>query len=148
MIDVVIMLNTGLSLAKEDVMDQMFIQFLRSWGGKWMWNDVSNSGKDFRWVLTALEDGSGLWVTDGSYMRETREDVSGVCWIFHCRKTGHKLVGTFYEESDQADSYRGERLGLLAIHLLLAAIVEYFGITVLHTKICCENEGGLYISSY
>ena len=147
MTDVVILLNTGPSLAKEDAMDQTFTQFLLSWGGEWMWNDVSNSGKDFRWVLSALEDGSGLWVTDGSYMRETREDVSGACWIFHCRKTGHKLVGTFYEESDQADSYRGERLGLLAIHLLLAAIVEYFGITVLHTKICCDNEGGLYISS-
>ena len=112
-----------------------------------MWNNVTNSGKDFRWVITALEEGTGLWVTDGSYMREVREDVSGACWIFHCRKTGHKLVGTFYEESDQANSYRGERLGLLAIHLLLAAIVEYFGTTISHTKICCDNEGGLFKSS-
>ena len=112
-----------------------------------MWNDVSNSGKDFCWVLTALEDGSGLWVTDGSYMRETREDVSGACWIFHCRKSGHKLVGTFYEESDQADSYQGERLGMLAKHLLLAAITEYFGIPVRYTKICSDDEGGRYILS-
>ena len=59
----------------------------------------------------------------------------------------HKLLGTFYEESDQANSYRGERLGLLAIHLLLAAIVEYFGTVVKSTKVCCDNEGGLYASS-
>ena len=111
-----------------------------------MWNKMTNSGKDFRWVVTALEEGTGLWVTDGSYMREVREDVSGACWIFHCRKTGHKLVGTFHEESEQANSYRAERLGLLTIHLLLAAIVEYFGTTVSHTKICCDNEGGLFKS--
>ena len=111
-----------------------------------MWNNVSNSGKDFHWVLTALEDRSGPWVTEGYYMRETKEDVRGTCWIFHYQKTGHKLVGTFYEESNQADSYQGEMLRLLAIHLLLAAIVEFFGITVLHTKICYDNEGGLYIS--
>ena len=74
-------------------------------------------------------------MTDGSYMRETREDVSAACWIFHCRKTGHKLIGTFYEESNQANSYRGERLGLLAIHLLLAAIVGYFGTLVKSTKV-------------
>ena len=70
-----------------------------------MWNDVINSGKDFHQVLTDLEEGTGLWVTNGSYMREIREDVSGACWIFHCQNTGHKLVRTFYEESDQADSY-------------------------------------------
>ena len=145
--DVVLLVNTGPSLAAEKTVDQSFTQFLRAWGGEWMWNDVRNSGKDFGWVVTALEEGTGLWVTDGSYMREVRSDVSGVCWIFHCRKTGHKLVGTFYEESDQADSYRGERLGLLAIHLLLAAIVEYFGISISHTKICCDNEGGLFKSS-
>ena len=145
--DVVILLNTGPRLAKEDEVDQTFTQFLRSWGGIWMWNNVSNSGGDFRWVLAALEEGTGLWVTDGSYMREIREDVSAACWIFHCQKTGHKLIGTFYEESSQANSYRGERLGLLAIHLLLAAIVEYFGTVVKSTKVCCDNEGGLYASS-
>ena len=58
--DVVILLNTGPSLAKEDKIDQTFTQFLRSWGGIWMWNNVSNSGGDFRWVLAALEEGMGL----------------------------------------------------------------------------------------
>ena len=112
-----------------------------------MWKGVRNSGRDFKWVIKALEEGTGTWVTDGSYMPEERQDACSACWIFHCQKTGHKLIGCLYEESDQASSYRGERLGLLAIHLLLAAIAKYFKVTIKPTKICCDNKGGLYKAS-
>ena len=112
-----------------------------------MWNDVKNSGEDFSWVLEALEQGTCTWVTDESYMEELRTDVRGAGWIFYCARTGHKLAGSFYEESAQAGSYRAERLGLLAIHLLLAAIMQHFGTATALTKIYCDNEGGLYASS-
>ena len=102
---------------------------------------------DFSWVLEAPEQGTGTWVTDGSYMAELRPDVSGAGWIFYCARTGHKLARSFYEESAQAGSYRAERLGLLAIHLLLAAITQHFGTSTTLTKIYCDNEGGLYASS-
>ena len=112
-----------------------------------MWEDVRNSGGEMGWVLTALKKGTGIWVTDGSYMQEEREDVCGAGWLFLRLETGHKLAGSFYEESAQASSYCRERLGLLAIHLLLAAITDVFDITIGMTKICCDNEVGLYASS-
>ena len=83
-----------------------------------MWNDVRNSGEDFSWVLETLEQGTCTWVTDGSYMEEFRPDVSGAGWIFYCARTGHKLAGSFYEESAQAGSSRSERLGLHANQLV------------------------------
>ena len=95
-----------------------------------MWIDVRNSGENFRWVLAALEGGTGIWVTDGSFMPELRTDVSGAGWLFYCTKTDQKLAGSFYEELAQAGSYRVEKLGLLAIHLLLAAITQHFGISI------------------
>ena len=80
-------------------------------------------------------------------MPELRTDVSGVGWIFYCTKTYQKFAGSFYKESAQAGSYRAKRLGLLVIHLLLDAITQHFGISTRTTKICCDNEGGLYASS-
>ena len=101
-----------------------------------MWNDVRNSGEDFGWVMAALEEGTGIWVTDGLFMEDLRADVSGAGWVLYCTKTVHKLAGSFYEESAQTGSYRAERLGLLTIHLLLAAITQHFGTSTKTTKIC------------
>ena len=106
-----------------------------------MWNDVRNSGAGLAWVMTALEGGTGVWVTDGSFMLDLRTDVSGVGWVFYCTKTGHKLAGSFYEESAQASSYQAERLGLLGIHLLLAAITHHSGIRPRKTKIVATTKG-------
>ena len=101
-----------------------------------MWNDVRNSGEGVGWVLTALEGGTGIWVTDGSFMKELRTDISGAGWIFYCTKRDQKLAESFYKELAQAGLYRAERLGLLAIYLLLAAITQHFGISTRTTKIC------------
>ena len=100
-----------------------------------MWNDVRNSGEDFGWVLAALERRTGIWMTDGSFMPELRTDVSGAGWIFYCTKTDQKLAGLFYEELAQAGSYIVDRLGMLAIHLMLAAITQHFGISIRTTQI-------------
>ena len=108
---------------------------------------MTNLGPGFKWVVTALEDGTGTWVTNGSFMPDTANDVSGADWLLHCSKTGHKLAGSFHEESESDGPYKGGRLGLLAIHLVIVAIVEFYGITVSGTKICCNNKRGLYVAS-
>ena len=81
---------------------QTFAELLQCWGGNWMWNDVRNSGREFGWVLSVLDEGSCIWITDGSFMEDLRDDVSGAGWKLNCINTGHKLTGSFYEESVQA----------------------------------------------
>ena len=125
--NIVLLLNIGPHQVEEAHAAKTFIELLQSRGGAWMWNNVRNSGEDFGWVLAALEQGTCIWVVDGSFMEELRTDVSGEEWVLYCTRTGHKLSGSFYKESAQAGSYRAERLGPLVIHLLLAAITQHFG---------------------
>ena len=64
-----------------------FIDYLRSWGGNWMWEAIRNSSGDISWAITALERGTGIRVMDGSYMPNMREDACSASWIFFCCNT-------------------------------------------------------------
>ena len=104
----ILLLNVGSKQINNDEKAPIsFIDHLRSGGDNWMWEDIRNISEDIAWVITSLERGTGIWVTDGSYMPNVREDMCSAAWIFLCCNTGHKLSGSFYEESQQADSYRG-----------------------------------------
>ncbi len=56
-----------------------------------MWEMIINEGTDLRWVVSAIESGSALWVSDGSHMKEVNPHISGVGWLLHCRTTGLRL---------------------------------------------------------
>ena len=90
--DTVLLLSTGLAQVQPGSTPQSLVELLCSWGGKWMWESMTTSGPGFNWVVAALEDGTGGWLTDGSYMPDTSNDVSGAGWLLHCSKTGHKLT--------------------------------------------------------
>ena len=34
-----------------------FFEFLKSWGGEWMWTNIVNEGRDLRWVVEAITKG-------------------------------------------------------------------------------------------
>ena len=56
------------------------------------------------------------------------------------------MYGSFYEASLKAGSYRAELLGLLAIHILVAAIEQYFKLDKSTAIIACGNKGTLFKS--
>ena len=141
--DTVLMLSTGPAQVQPDSTPQSLVDLVCSWGRAWMWESMPNSGPSFKWAVTVLAEGTGTWVTNGSFMPDTADNVSGAGLLLYCSKTGHKLTGSFYEESKSAGSHRGEQLGLLAIHIVIVAIIEFYGITVSGTTICCDNGGGL-----
>ncbi len=107
-----------------------FFAFLRQWRGEWMWANVVNEGHNLMWVIEALKNGTAIWVTDGSYMKEIAPHISGAGWIVFDTATELKMYGSFAEQSPFAGSYRGELLGLLAIHTLCAAIEEFYKINI------------------
>ena len=96
--------------------------------------------------MDALTNGTAIWVTDGSYIKEVAPDISGAGWILHCTRTTYRLYGSFVEKSPYAGSYRGELLGLLAIHTLARAIEIFYKVTIASGKICCDNQGALHKS--
>ena len=140
------LLNYGSNLATGPTQPDTFFSFLREWGGEWMWTNVVNEGKHLRWVVDALKNGTAIWVTDGSYNRTVAPHISGAGWLIYCTSCNRKLYGSFVEYSAKAGSYRGELLGLLAIHVLLAAMEEFYNLPATYSKICCDNQGALYKS--
>lgn len=124
----------------DDNMGMSFLDRLKSKGGEWMWETLEyNAEPD--WIFDAMIRGSLYCVTDGSYNASLATDICGAAWIFYCSETSNCLQGEFAEQSESADSYRGEQLGMLAIHLVLATMEEHYGEIPTASQIYCDNKG-------
>ena len=94
-----------------------------------MWDGIEDgqiTKHNLLWLIQGMKSGSLIWVTDGSYDRKRAPVISGVGWIIFCTYTGKRLVGSFWEKSSAASSYRAELLGLCSLHLLALALSEFF----------------------
>ena len=76
------------------------------------------------WIEKAIANCSCVAVTDGSYMRELYPNVCSTAFIFECTDGTGRLIGSFPEKTVSENAYRGELLGLTAIHLILRSINE------------------------
>ena len=85
-----------------------------------MWQLLRLIGHD-NWLETSIVAGTCVAVTDGSYIRELYPHLCAVAFIIECSEGNGLIVGSFPEKSSAASAYRGELLGLLAIHLILLA---------------------------
>ena len=55
-------------------------------------------------------------------MRELWKDVCSAAFFFESADKAYKIVGSFAETSPVSNAYRGELLGLMALHLILLAV--------------------------
>ncbi len=100
---------------------ETFMDVIWEWGCTWMWEDMRLTGDD-GWLEEAIQDNSLVAVTDHSYMRGKFPTMNSCAFILECTKWRGRLTGAFPEQTITACSYRGELIGLLAIHLLLLSI--------------------------
>ena len=118
------------SPAQPTDLPETFLEVLKEWGHTWMWENLQITGglgkgvnmrtsTEIDWVFAAIERGSMMAVSDGSYIRQLHPDLCSTAMIMECQHSGKRLVVSFAEQSQQANAYRGELLGLMAIHLLL-----------------------------
>ena len=112
-----------------------------------MWEHVKDKESNMSWARNAMINGTIIAVTDGSYDRERAKDVRGLGWILLCTASRQTLPSSFYEISPKARSFRGELLGLVAIHTLALAEVQFFHLDCVSRKICCDNIAVLNQSS-
>jgi hypothetical protein len=98
-----------------------FLDVLRGWGQTWIWDDLKVTGGT-DWLAQAIADNSLVAVTDGSYIKEHHPELCSAALVLECTKGRGQLVGAFAEASVVANAYRGELLGLMAVHLLLLAV--------------------------
>jgi hypothetical protein len=74
------------------------------------------------WISEAIQDGSLVAVTDGSYTRQLHPDLCLAAFVLECAKGRGKSIGSFSESTLAANAYRGELFGLMAIHLLIVSV--------------------------
>ena len=125
------MLGTGpFMLEPETLKFRTIWDLLESWGAHWMWEHVSEEDrdKDLSWVREGMLTGTLVWCCDCSYKKKVTPNASGAGWVLYCKKTGNSLEGFFFEISDAAGSYRGEQLGMCAVHHLITAFSMFFSI--------------------
>jgi len=144
-------LESGPTLARGHQHTNDFWEYIRNWGGEWMWegiDDGQDTKSDLSWLVQGLRCNSLLWVTDGSYDRKRAPTISGVGWIIFCQHTGKRLVGSFWERNPSASSYRAELLGLCSLHLFVQAISEFYQISGWKATLSCDNLRALQLSSH
>ena len=103
-----------------------FWESLYEGGGRWMWDYVCDNNSEPSWIPQACEQGTIIMATDRSYDRKRGPNISGAGWMIVCKSTGKTIKGSFYEFSNNAGSYRGELLGLVAIHSFLLHACRYY----------------------
>jgi hypothetical protein len=88
-----------------------------------MWENLQWVGDD-DWLLTAIDEETCIAVRDGSYMKDLYPNINSAAVVLECSQGRGRIWCLLPEVSRMACSYRGELVGLKAIHLILLAINE------------------------
>ena len=48
-----------------------------------MWTNLISKGRDPRWVVDAIRNGTAVWVTNRSFKSEVSPHVSGAGWLIY-----------------------------------------------------------------
>ncbi len=112
-----------------------------------MWENIPEGDMDVEWIRAAITEGSFVGVTNGSYDRDQARMMSSSSWVICCTTPRHLIRGSFFEISPKAGSYRGELLGLVALHTFIAAVARFYKVNLVRGKICCDNVSALRQSS-
>jgi hypothetical protein len=98
-----------------------FMEVINSWGNTWLWEHMTITGR-VTWVEESIADGMLLAVMDGSYIRELFPNVCLAAFVPECSRGRGRIFGVFTEASCVTNAYRGELLGLMAIHLIILSV--------------------------
>jgi hypothetical protein len=87
----------------------------------WLWEHMKvTSG--ITWVNKSIAHGTRIAVTDRSYIRELFPELCSAAFVLECSQGLGRIFGSFSESLRVANAYRGELLGLMAIHLILLSV--------------------------
>jgi hypothetical protein len=75
-----------------------------------------------KWLDHAIVEGTLVAVTDGSYIRELYPNLCSAAFILEFSASHGRVYGSFLVNLLAANAYRGEMLGLIAIHLILLSV--------------------------
>ena len=115
---------------------------LAQWGQGWIWKDLSISGNRL-WLNEAIKWGTCTAAADSSFTREVHPHLCSTTFTLECSKGTGLISGSFAEFSAVASAFRGELLGLMAVHLILQALREVVGTLTKSIKVYSDCKGAL-----
>ena len=121
---------------------QTFMDMLQSWGNTWLWENVSMAG-GYDWLHEAITNGSLMGITDGLYIHEVYPNLCSTAFVLECTKGRGRMIGSFSESLQVANAYRGELLGLMAIHLILLSVDRIHGTIAGSVEVVSDCLGAL-----
>jgi hypothetical protein len=109
------------TIALQAATPRTFVGILKSWGNTWLWEHMTVHG-GFEWLEHEILEGLLVAVTDGSYIRKLYPHLYSAAFVLECSSGRGRVYRSFLESLFVANAYRGELLGLMAIHLILLSI--------------------------
>jgi hypothetical protein len=120
-----------------------FLDVLRKWGCAWLWEHMSIEGGT-EWVANAIQDRLLVAVMDGSYIQQLYSHLLCLAaFVLECANGRGRIIGSFSESLATASAYRGELLGLMAIHLLLVSVNRVHTMLVGSVEVVLDCLGAL-----
>jgi hypothetical protein len=71
-----------------------FLVLLHKWGCTWLWEHMQVEG-GMEWILEAIQDGSLVAVTDGSYIRQLYPNLCLAAFVLECAEGMEKSLDPF-----------------------------------------------------
>jgi hypothetical protein len=124
------------TIAPQILTPHSFVEVLQSWGNTWLWEHMTVHG-GLEWLEHAIVEGTLVAVTDGLFIRELYPSLCSTAFVLECSSGCGQVCGSFLETLLVANAYRGELLGLMAVHLILLSV----------NKICPQLSGSVEIVS-
>ena len=115
------------------------VDTLMSWPNPSLWDDFRCDG-DGEWIRRGLTTGTIRAASDGSYMPAVDPNVCSAAVIIECTATGQRASLTLVERSEDADNYRAEALGSVALLLILRAATSR-NLPYSRCEAYCDNKG-------
>ena len=109
---------------------------------RWMFEKI-HFPNDGRQIAAAMQEGTLLVVTDGSYMKELSTRHAAAAWVMECTSTGTQCHGVIQVPGDKADinTYRAEITGLIAVRKGLEYIAKWWQVTAAKVVLRVDNKG-------
>jgi hypothetical protein len=99
----------------------LFLEVLQLWGNTWLWEHMAVYG-GAKWLEHTISKSTLVVITDGSYIQELYPNLCSAAFVIECSKGCGRVVWAFLKTLLAANAYRGELLGLMAVHLILRSI--------------------------
>lgn len=122
-------------------------EFIEGWKDGWPLED-SFFPDDLSLIIQALNQGTAILVSDGSYKPMVSPRLGSAGWIFECQSTTATCRGRCQTSGQprEVTPYRSELQGIHTGLLAVSAVCAFCGVSMGSLRVGCDNLNGVNLS--